>query len=47
VKIISNYEKSDKDLLLFMFLDEVFTKNKELSKDFHAQQIELYMTFNK
>lgn len=31
-----NSPKADKEKHLFLFLDEVFWKNKDLSKDFHA-----------
>ena len=30
-----------------MFLDEVFQKNKELSKEYHSSQVELYLKYNK
>jgi len=36
----------DKDRLLFLFLDEVFIKNKHKSTQYHGEQVELYCRFN-
>ncbi|CDW71200.1 vacuolar protein sorting-associated protein 41 homolog [Stylonychia lemnae] len=46
VQIIKQMERQDKDKLLYLYLDEVFKKNSELSKLHHASQIELYCRFN-
>lgn len=39
--------KKDKELQLFLFLDEIFNKNKDLSKEYHTMQISLYLKYNK
>lgn len=45
-RIIQN-NKEDKDHQLFLFLDEVYKKNKELSKQYHQMQVGLYIKFDK
>lgn len=46
IEIIENSNKKDKEKHLYLFLDEVFSKNKQLSRDYHEMQIELYCKFN-
>jgi hypothetical protein len=47
VSILNNRSDPDKERCLYLFLDEVFQKNKDLSKDFHPLQVGLYIKYNK
>ena len=44
---VENYANRSHIVSSLLFLDEVFKKNKDLSKDFHSLQIELYLKFRK
>ncbi len=47
IRILEASNRKDKEFLLHLFLDEVFTKNKELSKKNHSLQIPLYLKYDK
>lgn len=47
VQILNSSKTEQREYALFLFLDVLFKKNKKISKEFHQQQVELYIKYSK